>query len=161
MSDRRILLLVGIPLCKSQEFLRREYSRCQLCSIHHYIPVILHTPEAYAQCSIPIVIFMGDDIQLPLVRQPSIKLHSPWITCMEKLQSCSNTYTGGATTQWSKKPQRCWKHVKLISSIQISSIGFSNSIWMTFLSLRKSHGQRLADRRMTHSLHVSQTMKTD
>ena len=52
ISDRRIPLLVGIPLCKSQEFSRREYSMSQLCSIRHDIPVTLHIPEAYGQWSV-------------------------------------------------------------------------------------------------------------
>ena len=50
ISDRRIPLLVGIPLCKSRELSRRGYSMSQLCSIHHDIPVALHTPGAYGQC---------------------------------------------------------------------------------------------------------------
>ena len=49
ISDRRIPLLAGIPLCKSQELSRRGYSMSQLCSIHHDIPVTLHTPGAYGQ----------------------------------------------------------------------------------------------------------------
>ena len=49
ISDRRIPLLKGIPLCKSRELSRRGYSTSQLCSIHHDIPVTLHTPGAYGQ----------------------------------------------------------------------------------------------------------------
>ena len=49
ISDRRIPLLAGIPLCKSRELSRRGYSMSQLCSIHHDIPVTLHTPGAYSQ----------------------------------------------------------------------------------------------------------------
>ena len=49
ISDRRIPLLAGIPLCKSRELSRRGYSMSQLCSIHHDIPVTLHTPGAYGQ----------------------------------------------------------------------------------------------------------------
>ena len=52
ISDRRIPLLVGIPLCKSQELSRRGYSMSQLCSIHHNIPVTLHTSAAYGQWSV-------------------------------------------------------------------------------------------------------------
>ena len=51
MSVRRIPLLAGIPLCKSRELSRRGYSMIQLCSIHHDIPVTLHTPGAYGQWS--------------------------------------------------------------------------------------------------------------
>ena len=35
ISDRRIPLFTGIPLCKSRELSRRGYSMSQLCSIHH------------------------------------------------------------------------------------------------------------------------------
>ena len=52
ISDRRIPLLAGIPLCKSRELSRREYSMNQLCSNHHDIPVTLHTPGAYGQWSV-------------------------------------------------------------------------------------------------------------
>ena len=52
ISDRRIPLLAGIPLCKSRELSRRGYSMSQLCSIHHDIPVTLHTPAAYGQWSV-------------------------------------------------------------------------------------------------------------
>ena len=38
ISDRRIPLLAGILLCKSQELSRREHSTSRLCSIHHDIP---------------------------------------------------------------------------------------------------------------------------
>ena len=48
ISDRRIPLLAGIPLCMSRELSRRGYSVSQLCSIRHDIP--LHTPGAYDQC---------------------------------------------------------------------------------------------------------------
>ena len=51
ISDRRIPLLAGIPLCKSQELSRREHSTSQLRSIHH-IPVTMHTPPAYGQWSV-------------------------------------------------------------------------------------------------------------
>ena len=37
---------------KSRELSRRGYSMSQLCSIHHDIPVTLHTPGAYGQCSV-------------------------------------------------------------------------------------------------------------
>ena len=50
ISNRRILLLAGIPLCMSRELSRRGYSMSQMCSIHHDIPVPLHTPGAYDQC---------------------------------------------------------------------------------------------------------------
>ena len=50
ISDRRMPLLAGIPLCMSRELSRRGCSMSQLCSIHHDIPVPLHTPGAYAQC---------------------------------------------------------------------------------------------------------------
>ena len=50
ISDRRIPLLAGIPLCMSQELSRRGYSISQLCSIRHDIPVPPHTPGAYDQC---------------------------------------------------------------------------------------------------------------
>ena len=50
ISDRRIPLLAGIPLCMSQELSRRGYSMSQLCSIHQDIPAPLHTPGAYDQC---------------------------------------------------------------------------------------------------------------
>ena len=52
ISDRRIPLLAGIPLCKSRELSQRGYSMSQLCSIHHNIPVTLHTPGAYGQWSV-------------------------------------------------------------------------------------------------------------
>ena len=52
ISDRRIPLLAGIPLCKSRELSRRGHSMSQLCSIHHDIPVTLHTPGAYGQWSV-------------------------------------------------------------------------------------------------------------
>ena len=50
ISDRRIPLLAGIPLCMSREMSRRGYSMNQLCSIRHDIPAPLHTPGAYGQC---------------------------------------------------------------------------------------------------------------
>ena len=50
ISDRRIPLLTGIPLCMSLELSRRGYSMSQLCSIRHDLPVPLHTPGAYDQC---------------------------------------------------------------------------------------------------------------
>ena len=50
ISDRRIPLLTGIPLCMSLELSRRGYSMIKLCSIRHDIPVPLHTPGAYDQC---------------------------------------------------------------------------------------------------------------
>ena len=40
-----IPLLGGIPLCKS-------HSTSRLCSIHHDIPVTMHTPAAYGQWSV-------------------------------------------------------------------------------------------------------------
>ena len=46
ISDRRIPLLAGIPLCKSQELSRREHSTSRLCNIHHDIPLTMHTPAA-------------------------------------------------------------------------------------------------------------------
>ena len=52
ISDRKIPLLAGIPLCKSQELSRREHSTSRLCSIHHDIPVTIHTPAAYGQWSV-------------------------------------------------------------------------------------------------------------
>ena len=52
ISDRIIPFLAGIPLCKSRELSRRGYSMSQLCSIHHGIPVTLHTPGAYGQWSV-------------------------------------------------------------------------------------------------------------
>ena len=55
ISDRRMPLLVRIPLCKlckSRELSPREYSMSQLCSIRHNIPVTLHTPGAYGQWSV-------------------------------------------------------------------------------------------------------------
>ena len=52
ISDRRIPLPAGIPLCKSQELSGREYSASQPCSIHHDTPVTLHTPRAYDQWSV-------------------------------------------------------------------------------------------------------------
>ena len=52
ISDRRIPPLAGIPLCKSQELSRREHSTSRLCSIHHDIPVTMHTPAAYGQWSV-------------------------------------------------------------------------------------------------------------
>ena len=52
ISDRRIPLLAGIPLCKSQELSQREHSTSRLCSIHHDIPVTMHTPAAYGQWSV-------------------------------------------------------------------------------------------------------------
>ena len=47
----KILPRVRIPLCKSRELSQRGHSMSQLCSIRHDIPVPLHTPEAYGQCS--------------------------------------------------------------------------------------------------------------
>ena len=52
ISDGISPLLAGIPLCKSQELYRREHATSQLCSIHHDIPVTMHTPAAYGQCSV-------------------------------------------------------------------------------------------------------------
>ena len=52
ISDRRIPLLAWIPLCKSRELPRREHSTSRLCSIHHDIPVTMHTPAAYGQWSV-------------------------------------------------------------------------------------------------------------
>ena len=52
ISDGRIPLLAGIPLCKSRKLSRRGYSMIQLCSIYHDIPVTLHTPGAYGQWSV-------------------------------------------------------------------------------------------------------------
>ena len=52
ISDRRNPLLAGIPLCKSQELFRREHAMSRLCSIHHDIPVTMHTPAAYGQWSV-------------------------------------------------------------------------------------------------------------
>ena len=52
ISERRIPLLAGIPLCKSQELSQREHSMSRLCSIHHDIPVTMHTPGAYGQWSV-------------------------------------------------------------------------------------------------------------
>ena len=52
ISDRRTPFLAGIPLCKSQELSRREHSTSRLCSIHHDIPVTMHTPAAYGQASV-------------------------------------------------------------------------------------------------------------
>ena len=52
ISDKRIPLLAGIPLCKSQELSQREHSSSRLCSIHHDIPVTMHTPAAYGQWSV-------------------------------------------------------------------------------------------------------------
>ena len=59
ISDRRIPLLAGILLCKSQELSRREHSTSQLCSIHHGIPVTMHTPAAYGQ--LPVFDHNGDN----------------------------------------------------------------------------------------------------
>ena len=50
--DRRIPLLAGILLCKSQELSGREHSTSRLCSIHHGISVTMHTPAAYGQWSV-------------------------------------------------------------------------------------------------------------
>ena len=52
ISDRRIPLLTGIPLCKSQGLSLREYSTSRLCIIYHDIPVTLHTLAAYGQRSV-------------------------------------------------------------------------------------------------------------
>ena len=52
ISDRRIPLLAGNLLCKSRELSRREHSTSRLCSIHHDIPVTMHTPSAYGQWSV-------------------------------------------------------------------------------------------------------------
>ena len=51
ISDWSTPLLAGIPLCKSRELSQRGFSISQLCSIRHDIPVVLHTPGAYGQCS--------------------------------------------------------------------------------------------------------------
>ena len=50
ISDRRIPLLAGIPICMSRDLSRRGYSMSQLYSIRHDIPVPLRTPGAYGQC---------------------------------------------------------------------------------------------------------------
>ena len=52
ISNRRIPLLAGILLCKSQELSRREHSTSRLFSIHHDIPGTMHTPAAYGQWSV-------------------------------------------------------------------------------------------------------------
>ena len=52
ISDRRIPLFAGILLCKSQELSQREHSTSRLCSIHHHIPVTMHTPAAHGQWSV-------------------------------------------------------------------------------------------------------------
>ena len=52
ISDRRIPLLAGIPLCKSQELSGREHSTSRLCNIHHDIPVTVHTSAAYGEWSV-------------------------------------------------------------------------------------------------------------
>ena len=52
VSDRRTLLLAGIPLCKSQELSQIKYSISLLCIIHHDFPVTLHTPGTYGQFSV-------------------------------------------------------------------------------------------------------------
>ena len=44
--------VVGTPLCKFRELSQREYSLSHLCNIRHDIPVTLHTPGAYGQCSV-------------------------------------------------------------------------------------------------------------
>ena len=46
------MLLTGTLLCKSQELSRREHSMSRVCSIHHAIPVAMHTPAAYGQWSV-------------------------------------------------------------------------------------------------------------
>ena len=52
ISSRRIPLLAGIPLCKSQGLSWRDHSMSRLCSIHHDIPVTMHTLAAYGQWSV-------------------------------------------------------------------------------------------------------------
>ena len=52
IPDRRIPLLTGIPLSKCWELSEKDYSMSQLSSIPHDIPVTLHTPPAYGQCSV-------------------------------------------------------------------------------------------------------------
>ena len=42
----------SLKLCKSQVLSRREHSTSRLCSIHHDIPVTMHTPAAYGQWSV-------------------------------------------------------------------------------------------------------------
>ena len=51
ISDRRIRLLVKIPLCKSQESSQRRSSESQQCSIHTEFPAELHIPRACGQWS--------------------------------------------------------------------------------------------------------------
>ena len=51
IHNRGIPFLDGILLCKSWELSQRGYSMSHLSSILHGIPVILHTPGAYSQCS--------------------------------------------------------------------------------------------------------------
>ena len=51
ISDRRIRLLVKIPLCKSQESSQRGSSESQQCSIHPEFPAELHIPRACGQWS--------------------------------------------------------------------------------------------------------------
>ena len=52
MSDKRIPLLTGTLLCKSQRLSQREHLTSRLCSIHHDIPVTMHIPAAYGQWSL-------------------------------------------------------------------------------------------------------------
>ena len=51
ISDRRIRLLVKIPLCKSRESSQRGSSKSQQCSIHPEFPAELHIPRACGQWS--------------------------------------------------------------------------------------------------------------
>ena len=51
ISDRRIRLLVKIPLCKSRESSQRGSSKSQQCSIHPEFPAEVHIPRACGQWS--------------------------------------------------------------------------------------------------------------
>ena len=46
ISDRRMWLLVKIPLCKSRESSQRGSSKSQQCSLHPKFPAELHIPKA-------------------------------------------------------------------------------------------------------------------
>ena len=52
ISDRRNPLLAGIPPCKSRELSRREHSTSRLCSIHHDIPVTMHSSSIWSMVSV-------------------------------------------------------------------------------------------------------------
>ena len=110
ISDRRIPLLAGIPLCMTRELSRRGYSICQLCSIRHGIPVPLHIPGAYGQCRV--FDHSGD--------KQSVVLGTRYGTCglgMANSRSGDyNLFSSGQALEFLWLPQ-CWFHKVEISAM--------------------------------------------